>query len=179
MNPVHHIRIAQTGDASRLAVLAAQVFLHTYATDGVSSSISDFVLDELTPAKYTALLQDPRVLILVAEMGNHLLGFAALRFDTSCPNAPGMSVELQTLYVQEHFVGRGIGTSLLDEAQALARSRANSGLWLTVNVRNERAISFYTRRDYLKIGVFVFVLGGVGHDNHVMVQVSAASPPAP
>ena len=178
MNPVHRVRQAQTDDVSRLAVLAAQVFLHTYATEGVSFSISSFVLDELTPAKFAALLQDPCVLILVAETGDNLVGLAVLRFDTSCPNAPSVSVELQTLYVQEHFVGQGIGTSLLEEAQALAKLRSSSVLWLTVNARNDSAISFYTRRSYLKIGVFDFVLGGVGHANHVMVQVSTASPPA-
>ncbi len=178
MNPVHRVREAQTDDASRLAVLATQVFLHTYATEGVSFSISDFVLDELTPAKYAALLQDPCVLILVAETGDNLVGLAVLRFDTSCPNAQSISVELQTLYVQEHFFGQGIGTSLLEEAQALAKLRSSSGLWLTVNARNDRATSFYTRRGYVKVGVVVFVLGGVGHDNNVMVQVSPASPSA-
>ena len=44
-------------------------------------------------------------------------------------------------------------------AEALARSRANSRLWLTVNATNNRAIAFYDRKGYAKVGTAYFVLG--------------------
>ena len=163
------VRKAQPEDAKRLSVLAVQVWLHTYATDGVSSLISEYVLNELTPEKYTALLQSPSALILVAEQGENLLGFAVVQLGTACRNAQDATAELATLYVQAHFVGKGIGSTLLKEAQELAKVRASSRLWLTVNVKNERATMFYAKHGYTKIGTYVFVLGDVGHDNHVMV----------
>ena len=44
-------------------------------------------------------------------------------------------------------------------AEALARSRANSRLWLTVNATNNRAIAFYDRKGYAKVGTAYFVRG--------------------
>ena len=49
--------------------------------------------------------------------------------------------EVKTLYVQEHFHGKGIGTTLLDEA---AR-RYGESLWLTTWIKNTPAIGFYER----------------------------------
>jgi ribosomal protein S18 acetylase RimI-like enzyme len=165
----HRIRRAQPEDAKRLSVLATQVFLHTYATDGISSAISEHILSEITPAAYSTLLTNPAVFTSVAEQGDNLLGFAVIHLDSVCPDADDAMVELQTLYVQEHFAGKGIGHGLLTKVQELAHVGANSRLWLTVNAKNARAISFYQRQGYRTIGTTDFFLGGVGHENKVMV----------
>jgi hypothetical protein len=49
------IRAGRTGDVDRLAVLAAQVWLHTYATDGINDEIAQYVLSELRPEKYVLI----------------------------------------------------------------------------------------------------------------------------
>lgn len=163
------IRIARSGDASRLAALALQVWLHTYATEGISPSIASYVLQELTPAKFAALLQSPSAYVMVAEQGENLFGFAVVQLDAPCPNAPDSKAELETLYVQEHFMRRGLGTRLLIEAQALTKQRTGTRLWLAVNAKNRRALAFYLRHGYTQVGLSDFVLDGVAHENHVMV----------
>ncbi|OYU30821.1 MAG: GNAT family N-acetyltransferase [Comamonadaceae bacterium PBBC2] len=162
--------------------MAAQVWLHTYATEGVSSVIADYVLREITPAKFAASLEDPYAITLVAECDENLLGFAVLRLNATCPspnpnpnpnpNKTASSIELETLYVQAHFLGQGIGSALLRQAESMARvhAPADSGLWLTVNARNARAMRFYTAHGYQKTGTHVFMLGGVGHENHVLTK---------
>jgi diamine N-acetyltransferase len=101
---------------------------------------------------------------------HHVVGLAVVRFDTPCPDHPDLAVELQTLYVQEHFLGHGVGSLLLAAAEALARSRANSRLWLTVNATNSGAIAFYDRKGYVKVGTAYFVLGTERYENHVLAQ---------
>lgn len=169
MIPDHSIRPGKPDDASRLAVLATQVWLHTYATDGINVDIAEYVLGELTPEKYRRILNDPTSQILVAECGTCLVGLAVVKFDTACPAGNFSSVELQKLYVQEHFIGRGAGKSLLAAAQAAARARANAVPWLTVNAQNARAIAFYTHQGYTKVGTTHFVLGEGRYENHVLI----------
>ncbi len=163
------IRRARPEDAKRLAVLATQVFVHTYATDGISQVISEHILNEITPAAYEALLTDTAVFTSVAEQGDNLLGFAVVHMESVCPDMSDATVELQTLYVQAHFAGKGIGRSLLTKVQELAHLGANSRIWLTVNAKNAGAIAFYRRQGYEKIGTTEFVLGGIGYENHVML----------
>lgn len=169
MCPDLTIRVGSSDDASRLAVLATQVWLHTYATDGITTDIAEYVLGEITPQKYQQILKDPTSEILVAESGTHLVGLAVVKFDTVCPAGGFSSVELQTLYVQAHFIGRGAGKLLLGAAQAVARQRAHAVLWLTVNAQNARAIAFYTHQGYTKVGTTHFVLGQGRYENHVLI----------
>lgn len=163
------IRAGRPADAALLAALATQVFLHTYATQGISDAIAKHVLAEFTPAKFQSWLASDAAAVLVAEKNAHLVGYARLAFGAVCPVPGAGTAELSTLYVQEHFTGRGVGAALLAQAQALALQRTQLPLWLTVNAQNLRAIAFYAAQGCSTIGTAQFVLGGVSHPNHVLV----------
>lgn len=60
MRPGFQIRSGRPGDARRLAVLATQVWLHTYATDGVTDEISAYVLSEFTVERFLAFWVSPQ-----------------------------------------------------------------------------------------------------------------------
>ncbi len=169
MEANYHVRDAQPEDAPRLAVLAVQVWMHTYATQGVSSVIADYVLAELTPQAFAAKLGNPAISILVAEREGHLLGLAVIQSGAVGVNVLAATVELTTLYVQAHCKGQGIGSRLLNEARTLAAAHAGSGLWLTVNAQNTAAIDFYNHHNFQRVGTVDFILGGVAHPNLVML----------
>jgi ribosomal protein S18 acetylase RimI-like enzyme len=173
MRPSLDIRSGSLDDANRLAVLATQVWLHTYATSGITADIAEYVLHELTPEKYLALLNDPTCQLLAAASGESLVGLAVVKFGIPCPAGNYSSAELQTLYVQEHFVGCGAGKSLLRAAETEARQRSNGVLWLAVNAKNARAIAFYAHQGYTKVGTTYFVLGEGRHENHVLIGADA------
>jgi ribosomal protein S18 acetylase RimI-like enzyme len=164
------IRPGTPADIECLAALAIQVWLHTYATDGIRSTIARYVLAEYTPEHFAHILTNPSLLLLVAEVNHHLVGYALIAFDAACPTEPEGDVELVTLYVQEHFAGQGIGTALLATSREYVRERTGSdALWLTVNARNERAIAFYCSRSFVQAGSTNFEFGGEQHLNHVMI----------
>lgn len=163
------IRDGQLNDAELLAVLAAQVWWHTYATDGVNGEIARYVLSALAPERYLALLNDPESHLFVAEHGACMVGFAVVKWGAPCPTDPARVAELQTLYVQEHFLGHGVGKALLHAAESRVRALSGSALWLTVNAKNTRAKGFYARQGYTKVGSTDFVLGETRHENDVLV----------
>ena len=93
------IRAGRPADAPLLAALSTQVFLHTYATRGVSAAIAAHVLAEFTPAKLQAWLVSDTVAVLVAEKNAHLVGYARLALGAVCAvcAVPGAgTVELTT-----------------------------------------------------------------------------------
>lgn len=169
MRPGVHIRGGLPSDAGCLAVLASQVWLHTYATNGITNEIAEYVLTELTVEKFAASLRQPDTHLLVAECSKGIVGVAVLKYGAVCPGVAGAVVELQTLYVQAHFMGRGIGRALLQAAEALAREQSGGALWLTVNAQNARATAFYARQGYTQVGTTYFVLGQGRHENRVLV----------
>src|SRR5215468_3379151 len=73
-----HYRTATEPDALCLSVLATQVFLDTYATEGIRPAVAREVRELLSEEAFAARLADPRHAIVVAEVADHQVGFAHL-----------------------------------------------------------------------------------------------------
>ncbi|CAB3652613.1 Spermidine/spermine N(1)-acetyltransferase [Paraburkholderia sediminicola] len=167
MEATHLIRTARPEDSARIAVLGANVWVHTYAAAGVSEVIAQYVLATFTPEKIQTLVNDLGAVVLVAEAEGNLAGYIVMRFDSYHTDVP---IEIETLYIHASFSGRGIGSALLAHARGIAEARTgNRAIWLIVNSQNEKAISFYRSRGLTQEGVAYFALGGIKHENKVMV----------
>jgi ribosomal protein S18 acetylase RimI-like enzyme len=167
-NTEYVIRIAASADAQRISVLGAYVWLHTYAMTGISDDIAQYIQVTFTTDKILNIINDSNVLILVSEVGDALNGYIVIRFGS---HYAGITIEIETLYVQDFFVSRGIGSALLEHAKnAIMIRLGNNSVWLTVNSQNERAISFYHSRGFVQDGVTYFKLGGKQHENIIMVS---------
>jgi GNAT superfamily N-acetyltransferase len=164
-------RAAVPADALCLGVLATQVFLDTYATEGIRPAIAAEVLRAFSTAAFAELLARPQTRVIVAESAAHLIGFAQLTLGAAhaqvLTDAPA---ELDRLYVQEPFTGLGIGSRLLQEVEALAAAAGISDLWLTPWVHNLRALGFYAGHGYADFGATVFELDGERHVNRVLAK---------
>ena len=167
MKAAHSTRTAGPEDAARIAVLGAHVWVHTYAAAGVSDAIARYVLTTFTPDRILTLMNDPDIVLLVAEAEANLAGYIVMRFGSYHADVP---IEIETLYIQDAFAGRGIGSALLTHARDMAMARTGSrAIWLIVNSQNERAISFYRSRGMAQDGIAHFDLDGIKHENKVMV----------
>lgn len=170
MTPIS-LRLATADDALCLGVLAMQVFLDTYAPDGIRPAIAREVLGSYMPETYCRLLDQPATTILVAERQGHLLGFAQLTLGTAHPLVQAAApAELDRLYVQEPFTGQGLGRRLLHAAEQAAAARGAALLWLTPWVHNHRALHFYAREGYADLGPTWFEFEGERHENRVLVM---------
>lgn len=172
------MRPAAASDATRLSALATQVFLHTYATEGVNDNLAEYVAEEFAAEEFARRINDPSRVILVAELDDALIGYVEVIFDEPCPERPDVSTEVATLYVSEHFARRGIGSALLGSVADLTLRRTGSrGLWLTVYAGNPAAQAFYTARGFGRVGTAWFELGTGVHENHVLVSSEASQLP--
>lgn len=163
------LRPATPADALCLGVLATQVFLDTYAPEGIRPAIANEALNAFSTHAFEQLLARPQTFIVVAEVRQHLVGFAQVSLGT--PQALVMSpapAELDRLYVQEPFTGRGVGTALIHQAEADAQQRGAHTLWLTPWVGNVRALRFYAKHGYVDLGATWFEMEQERHENRVL-----------
>ncbi len=178
-----HLRDAKPEDALCLSVLAIQVFLDTYATNGIRPAIAREVLGTYSQASFDAALADSQTHITVAEHDGHLIGFAQLSFSSRHPLAPaGEQAELLRLYVQEPFTRAKVGSQLLLQAQQISADQGATVLWLTPWVHNHRALAFYQRHAFVDHGLTHFVFEGESHENRVLaksLQPSTLTPSPP
>jgi ribosomal protein S18 acetylase RimI-like enzyme len=164
------IRVATAEDASNLAALSIQVWLHTYTKQGLRNALSNYVLEEFTREKMATAIADRNTLIAIFERGPALLGYVKIHLAAPCEQDESLTSEIATLYVQEHFAGKGIGTSLLEFALAHCRDSKGRGAWLKVNHENLAAISFYEKHRFRKLGSTFFHLENETHENYVLAR---------
>ena len=164
-------RQAVAADALCLGVLGLQVFLDTYATDGIRAEIAREVLAQFDTDVVATLLAAPDTCWLVAERDGHLIGFAQCAMDDPHDNVDATRpTKLNRLYVQERFAGRGVGSALLARIEALVTAEGSDCLWLTTWVGNARALAFYPRRGYADVGTTLYVFEQEAHENRVFAK---------
>ncbi len=164
------IRKAELSDAANLAVLKQQVWIATYAEQGIRKEFSDYVLSEFEVDNVRLSISDVNVVTYIAEIDNHSVGCVEIAFNTECPVSSVKAPEITTLYVLERFLGRGIGKMLLDKATAVLRKMNFNTVWLTVYHLNERAISFYENNGFTEIGKAYFEMNDNRYENKVMLR---------
>lgn len=174
--PGLQLRDAVPEDALCLSVLAMQVFLDTYATQGIRPQIAREVLASYSQAVFSAAIADGDSRVLVAERLGHLVGFAQVTLSAAHALAPaGPQAELLRLYVQEPFTGAQVGTRLLARAETVAAEAGAAVLWLTPWVHNHRALAFYASRGYRDHGLTYFTFEGESHENRLLAKSLAVA----
>ncbi len=148
-----------------------QVFLDTYATQGIRPALAREVLSSYSEARFNEAAVNPQSRLFVAEHAGHMVGFAQVALASQHELAPhGVQAELLRLYVQEPFTGRKVGTKLLIHAENLAAAEGATVLWLTPWVHNHRALAFYSRRGYDDFGLTLFTFEGESHENRLLAK---------
>ena len=169
--PAIELRPARADDALCLSVLATQVFLDTYATEGIRPTIAREVLAGCAESAFLRAADDAATSLVVAERAGHLVGFAQVALGAAHDLAPpGAPAELVRLYVQQPFAGRQLGTWLLRDAERRAAEAGATVMWLTAWAHNERALRYYARRGYVDRGATTYRFEDESHPNRLFAR---------
>ena len=77
-------------------------------------------------------------------------------------------MEIQRIYARNQWIGKGIGAALMKACLVEAQGYGVEAVWLGVWERNPKAIAFYERWGFEKIGEHIFVVGADRQRDHVM-----------
>jgi diamine N-acetyltransferase len=163
-------RHATAADALTLSTLAKQVFLDTYATQGINTALAREADTVYSPEVFESRLRDASVELFVVTAGECTVGFVDIDFATRCPVPGECGAEVFRLYVQRPFLRRGLGRALMAQAEASARARGLEAVWLAAWAGNDKALAFYEALGYRDIGVTEYVIDGIGHENRVLCK---------
>lgn len=165
------IREATADDAGRLAELAAVTFPLACPPDSSPEDIAAHLRRTLSTEKFTEYLADPDVTILAIDAAGELRGYSMLvarpTTDTDVASALTLnpSTELSKCYVHPEHHGLGAAAELMKATLDRAGGSGAAGVWLGVNSQNAKAIRFYEKNGFRKVGTKSFRLGdAVEHD---------------
>jgi diamine N-acetyltransferase len=165
------IRQATTVDAGALAALAAVTFPLACPPSASPGDIAAHLANTLSEEHFRTYLDDPDITILVIEAEGSLRGYSLLVNrpaadpDVSSALTLTPSVELSKCYVHPEHHGLGAAAELMHDSLQAAAATGGAGVWLGVNSQNARAIRFYEKSGFRKVGTKSFQLGtAVEHD---------------
>jgi len=154
------IRRARADDAAALAALAERTFRATFAPHNSDANMERHCARTYGAAIQGAEIADAARTTIVADHGGALVGYAQLRHAsrTACVAAQ-RPAEIQRIYVDAPWQGRGVAQALMDAMLAHARERGADRVWLGVWEHNPRARRFYAKLGFDLAGDHAFVLG--------------------
>lgn len=154
------IRRALAADARVLAELGARTFRDTFWRFNRAGDMELFLEKHYGEAVQRHELEDPRATFWIAELHGAAIGFALTIDAPPLPALVGKrTIELARLYVEQGYLGSGVGALLLERCIDQARELGCESIWLGVWERNHRALAFYRRNGFLERGEHDFWLG--------------------
>ena len=161
------------GDAPLLSRLAAATFRDTFESENTPEDMARYLADAFTPERQAAEISDPAGIVLLAEHveSAELVGYAHLVADVAPPAVQGPApMELKRLYVARPWHGRRVAHALMDAAIDAAGARGAQTLWLGVWERNPRAVAFYAKYGFVRVGEHTFTLGEDAQTDWVLAR---------
>ena len=166
------IRKATSRDAATIAFLGRTTFGETFGhLFRDPNDLIDYYERTFSEEKIgQSLLKDNNIywLALVNELP---VGYAKLKLQSSSQFLEHTDVcQLQKIYVLKDYLSLRIGLQLQQELIKAARESGSSYIWLSVLKENERAIQFYLKNGFDKIGDHDFSIGKEDFDFMAMAS---------
>lgn len=160
-----------TSYAQRLTDLGRRLFAATFGDDTSAENMQAYLDESYTVDKQLAELGDPRMRTFMALDGDTPIGFCQLRQKEVYDFIEDKeAIELQRIYVENTYKGKGIGKLLIEAAIAKAREMGKKTMWLGVWEFNPVAYKFYQRYGFYKVGSHIFKMGEQEDTDDILIK---------
>jgi ribosomal protein S18 acetylase RimI-like enzyme len=155
-----NIRQAGSADAEVLVELAARIYYDTFAAVNTPENMQAYISTSFTLPQFQAELNDPQAAFYLAEAGGQFAGYAKLlaTHPPECVTGPA-PIELVRFYIDRQWQGTGLATKLLERCLKDAGRQGFKTMYLGVWEHNHRAIAFYRKWNFERVGEHIFQMG--------------------
>jgi tRNA (guanine37-N1)-methyltransferase len=174
---VTRVRRARPEDAGIVAAVAAETFELACPPTTSPEAIATFIRDTLSEGRFSGYLADERYTVLLADVDGEIAGYTMLVCgDPADPDVASAvterpTIELSKCYVRAKFHALGVGGTVMEASISFAREAGAASVWLGVNQQNGRALRFYEKNGFSRVGTKHFLVGGELHDDFVLENV--------
>jgi diamine N-acetyltransferase len=154
------VRYATVADRNLLAEAGRRLFEAAFAKDNRAEDMQTYLAEAFSPEIQAAELADPASVTLIVNIEGNFAGYARLK-----EGRPGLEidgfrpVELVRIYAEREYIGRGIGSALMQASLEECARKGWDTIWLGVWEKNPRAIRFYEKWGFSVAGQQIFKLG--------------------
>ena len=166
-----NVRYGTSADNILLAELGRETFYDTFAEQNTAEDMSAYLSATFSPEKQAGELSDPNSRFLILEEEGRIAGFAQIYFGSTSEGVKAQNpMEIVRIYARKVWIGKGIGAQLMQTCLKEAERAGCDVVWLGVWEKNPRAIAFYQKWGFEKVGTHVFQVGSDPQRDFVMVR---------
>jgi ribosomal protein S18 acetylase RimI-like enzyme len=161
---------ADITNAAIVATIGKKSFRHAFENLFASKEeMTEYLEFTYDPVKLAKSIRKENNVYLLAFLDGKPVGFAKLKKHSlnDLITSP-VQMELQKIYVLAEYHGRGVGSALMNEVNAVVREEGPDSIWLDTYISNEKAIHFYESYGFSKIGRYYFTIGSQTFEYYVM-----------
>src|SRR4029078_5850109 len=136
------IRKASADDAQLLTDLSYTTFWDAFVhhPKNAPDDLAHYMRQAFSVEQITKELEDTQAIFLFAEIAGEMAGYAKLVTGNIEPGITAeRPIELNRLYSQQKFLGKGVGHALMDACLETAKRNGHDVMWLGVWEYNPRA----------------------------------------
>lgn len=156
-------------DVDILRALSIQTFYETFSSMNTPENMEAYLEQAFDRNKLIHELSDNHSSFLLLKKDARPMGYLKVNeapSQTDINDENGL--EIERIYVSREFQGEGMGKYLMKYAIDIAVKRRKKYIWLGVWEKNEKALCFYKKQDFYKIGEHSFFLGDDEQSDYIM-----------
>ena len=163
------LELANINDFKTISALAGCIWIDTFYPDGLDMVGANYIAEELSANAFAKRSIEDRDIYKVT-IDNMLVGFMEIAFDNPSDHDRSVKTQIDKLYIHRNYHRIGIGARFIETMDTICRNRGIDKYWLSVFEENKKAISFYEKNGFVKVGYKYFEMENDKYINHVMFR---------
>ena len=162
-----NFEIATHKDIQVLALLGRITYIESHAHFiNNKEDLFEFCNNEFSVANISKSFKENNVIYFIAYLNKLPVGYAKIALNKTFNNISNKdSCSLEKIYILSDFIPNKIGQPFLEYIIEQAKLYKASSIWLSVYHKNERAIKFYKKNNFVKIGELNFIVNNKKYNN--------------
>jgi len=163
------IKIAKEADTDLLALLGRLTYVesHSQYIDD-ENDLSKYSNEAFSVSKTKQDINNPKNLFYVIYADDLPVGYAKLVLNAIHKSVVSQNnCRLERIYILNDFIPLKIGQQFLTFVIEKAKGLQLDTMWLSVYIKNNRAIRFYQRNEFKNVGKLNFLVSGKTYENIV------------
>jgi GNAT superfamily N-acetyltransferase len=161
------IKIAKEADTDVLALLGRITWAesHGHYIDD-KSNLLKYLDENFSVSKTKQDINNPKNLFYIMYVDDLPVGYAKLILNAKQESIVSLNnCRLERIFILDDFIPLKIGHQLLTFVEERAKELRLDTMWLSVYIKNSRAIRFYERNEFKNVGKLNFSVNGKEYEN--------------
>ncbi|WP_299124416.1 GNAT family N-acetyltransferase [uncultured Winogradskyella sp.] len=164
-----NIRLAKEADTDVLALLGRVTWAesHGHYIDD-KNNLLNYLNANFSVSKTKQDINNPKHRFYIIYVDDLPVGYAKLVLNEEQESVASQNnCRLERIFILNEFIPLKIGQQLLTFVEKEAKALQLDTIWLTVYIKNKRAIRFYEKNEFQNVGNINFIVSRKSYDNIV------------